>query len=227
MRKTITTVLTLLLILFSLNIQIHGMIWANDSCRAYRDGCSTSGSVGDTLTYKKSDLTLGHLVIEGAGYFLKSNSDMQLFLNQIELSGLNGMDYKAVTEILNSAIENMERARILYENLIALAKVTPYNTEVITILINFDYTGFQIEYGLNTEIFKSVEELLNRGDVTGIYIHLKSCMDSMMPLLNRLKTFVDNEKFPEIEDVLELNQLYANALLFGQYVAQVFDRILE
>ncbi len=225
MRKTLIIISVAVLIFFTFNIHAFPWIWANDSCRAYERGCSKSGSGGDTARDKKSGLTLGQLVIEGAGCFLRSNSDMQLFLNKIELSELNGMDYSELQNIINSAIENMENAKETYINLISIAKVTPYNPSVIEKLQFFDYSGFQEDNKLNSEIFKQVEAFLSNGDVTGMYIHLKSDIDSILEKLYNIKSNVDSSTFPDIQKIWRANQEYLESLLFGQYVARIFIEI--
>jgi hypothetical protein len=67
---------------------------------------------------------------------------MLLFLNKMELSELNGPDYPGMQDLLNRALENMQKASDTYKMLIAAAKETPYNQDVIAKIMLFDYEHF-------------------------------------------------------------------------------------
>jgi hypothetical protein len=195
-------------------LYVYGYFVLNEFEEAYEEG-------------ERSASTIRKYIIEGAGYFLKSNSNIQLFLNKIELSELNGMDYSELQNIINSAIENMENAKETYINLISIAKVTPYNPFIIEKLQLFDYPGFQKENKLNSEIFKQVETFLSIGDVTGLYIKFKLDIDSILVPLYNIKASVYNETFPEISSLWLINQKYSELVLFGQYGSQVFFEIKQ
>ena len=109
--------------IFFLAFNIYGYFVLNDGESAYGGG-------------GKNAPTIRKYIIEGAGYFLKSHSDFLLFLNKIELSELNGIDYIELQNIIKRVIENLENAKAAYENLISIAKETPYNESVIEKLKN-------------------------------------------------------------------------------------------
>ncbi len=205
MRKTIIATF-IVLIFFTLSL--FPLMVLNEGDSAYEGG-------------GKNTPTIRKYIIEGAGYFLKSRSDLLLLLNKIELSELNGIDYLELQNIIKSVIENMENAKATYENLIAIAKETPYNESVIETLKNFDYPGFQENQGLNNEIFKEVENLLIKGDVTGVFEKFKDDLENILATMYEVKYTVDSNTFPEIAVLWEINQKYVYSLLFGQYVAVV------
>ncbi|MDQ1353665.1 MAG: hypothetical protein QG657_3971, partial [Acidobacteriota bacterium] len=89
-------------------------------------------------------------VMEGAGYFLKSQSDTLLLLNKIELSDLNGVDYAELQQLVESALANMVNAKAKYSSLTQTADTAPYEQTVINLLKTFDYYSFQQTYGLNS-----------------------------------------------------------------------------
>jgi hypothetical protein len=187
---------------------------------------SESGYNGEGNEGNKSDNTqLKTLVILGAGHFLKSHADFQLFLNKIELSELTGPNYDEWQGILNSAITGMENAAATYRELKTLAAVTPYNPEVIDKLKSFDYPGFMENKNLNQEIFKQVENLLGQGNVTGVYEKIFMDTGVILEGLYRVKQEIDQRIFPVIPNLWELTRLYANSLFFGQYTAVVFKEI--
>ena len=165
------------------------------------------------------------MIITGAGYFLRSQSDFLLFLNKIELSTLEGVNYTEVQNLLNCAIDNMEKAKEEYGRLVEIAYVTPYRQEVMEKLKAFDYDGLLEEKGLNAVIFKDMENYLRAGNLRGL--HSRALLDTMniLAMLYRLKPVTDSGQFPVLEDLWRLNQAYAEAHLLGQYTSEVFARV--
>lgn len=219
--KKLLTLTILVIIIFAFNFNLFGYIWANRSCEAYPLGCDPDPD-GDG---KSSEQSMGKLIIEGARYFIDSSIEYQKFLEKVELSDLEGTNFDAVKSIINSAILNLETAIAKYEALISIAKETPYRPEVIEALLNFDYSAFQTEKGLIPHIFQPVKSLLSAGNVTEVYIYLKSDMDSILVQLYRIKSSVDSNKFPYISDTWAINQSFFESMFHGQYLAQVFYKI--
>jgi len=169
--------------------------------------------------------SMNYYITEGAGYFLNSYSDMLLFLNKVEMSELNGIDYKELRTIIYKSIENMEKAKDAYYSLKQLAEGTPYNQSVINLLLTFDYDGFQNERGLNSDIFKDVEEFLGKGDVRGLFCQLLSDTDEILFKLYSIKVMVDADVFPELSKLWRVNHAYSETMLFGQFAAEVFYEV--
>jgi len=187
---------------------------------------SESGYNGEGYDSNKSVNTqLKTMVILGAGHFLKSHADFQLFLNKIELSGLTGPNYDEWQGILNSAISGMESARATYRGLKTLAAGTPYNPEVIEKLKSFDYPGFMEKNNLNQEVFKQVGNLLSQGNVTGVYEQIFLDTGEILEGLYRVKQEIDQNIFPGIHNLWDLSKLYSDSLFFGQYTAMVFKEL--
>ncbi len=186
--------------------------------------CGFGEDEGKGLSIVK-DISIKLYIIEGAGYFLNSYSDMHLFLNKVEMSELNGVDYKELRDILYRVIENMEKAKEAYYNLKQKADNTPYNQAFINQLLSFDYVVFQNENGLNITIFKDVESFLSKGDVRGLFDRLLSNSDEILNKLYTVKESVDAERFPETSTIWRLNQDYSETILFGQYGSEVFFEI--
>jgi hypothetical protein len=174
---------------------------------------------------KESTPGIESIIIVGAGYFLRSQSDFLLFLNKIELSQLEGVNYTEMQNLLNIAIDNMEKARQEYVRLVEFAYATPYRQEVIQKLKTFDYEGLLAEKGLNPVIFKDAENYLKVGDLRGL--HSRALLDTknILAVLYQLKPVIDSGQFPVLEDLWRLNQAYAEAHLLGQYTSEVFARV--
>jgi len=213
--------LKLLIPLFFLtSLCVFPVVWGN-----WTDGAYTSGSSGNDGK-RSSSPSIKVLVIQGAGHFLKSHSDYQLFLNRVELAELAGADFSELRDILNSTISSMESTNITYFELKNLAAATPYNQEVIEKLKTFDYHGFQEGKGFNTGIFLEVKSVLSKGNVTGAYESMFSKTAGLLERLNNIKKDIDNNIIPDIYGLWELNQKYSDALFFGQYTAMILKETI-
>jgi hypothetical protein len=131
--------------------QLLAFMYANGTCKAYDDCEWTEG-------YRAAGPSIGVLIIDGASYFLQSHSHMLLVLNKVELSELYGPDYPGMQALVKEALDNMQKAGEIYKSLIAAAKETPYNPEVITKLMMFDYEIFRETNGLNKDIFLGLKD---------------------------------------------------------------------
>jgi hypothetical protein len=85
-----------------------------------------------------SSITLRQLIADGGSHFFKSAGHINQFFSLVESSEITGPDYKELNKTLNAAIYYMEQSRITYLQLKNLASLTPYNQEVIYILLNFN-----------------------------------------------------------------------------------------
>ena len=165
------------------------------------------------------------LVIAGAGYFLRSQSDFLLFLNKIELSDQEGVNYPELQTLLDSAAANLEKAGEKYGRLVKITYAAPYRQEVWEQLKAFDYDGLLAEKCLNAVIFKDMENYLKAGNLRGLHKRALSDTIKILAMLYRLKPMIDSGQFPVLEDLWRLNQAYTHAHLLGQYTSEVFARL--
>jgi hypothetical protein len=161
-------------------------------------------------------------VMEGAGYFLKSQSETLLLLNKIELSDLNGVDYAELQQLVESALANMVNAKAKYSALTQIADTTAYEQSVIDLLKTFDYYSFQQTYGLNSVIFNQTAAYLETGDVRGLYDKILSDTQTIIDRLSFVKSVIDAETLPDTSYLWRLNQSFSDTLFVGQYAAEVF-----
>jgi hypothetical protein len=207
-------------------IQLTAFMAGNESESAFVEpgtaGLNSINPVSDVGKENISAPTLGGLIAEGGGYFLKAGSEIQLFSSRIEFSEVNGLDFKTLQESLDAAVADLEKAGAAYDQLKNLAAVTPYNQEVIARLIEFDYDKFQEKNNLIPVVFERVRKYLITGDVRGVYNEFYSHTGQILELLYTLKKDVDAGIFPNLSILWRLNQNYSQAQLFGQYVAEVF-----
>ena len=164
-------------------------------------------------------------IIQGGSYYLSGYSDILQFLDRIESSSLNGLDYVELNRVLDSAIKNMKNADNNYMLLILKAGCTPYNRTFIDKLIIFDYPRFESAYHLNDIVFDKVEDYLKNGDITGAFKTCRSNTQGIIAMLEEIKGYTANNRMPDLPLVWALNELCSESLLFGQYAARVFAEV--
>jgi hypothetical protein len=219
MRREKSTIIVFLVVSL-ISTGLFGIMSGNDSEGAYDE------SRTEKISSRSTTPPMRVLVIEGAGYYLKSQSDALDFFNAIELSELtNGPDYKELSVFLDSAVSNMKKSRDMYYRLKATSLVTPYNPVVTDKLRALSYDDLQDRYNLNSTIFKEVKGFLSRNDVNGVYNRFYLNTSRILELLYDMQKLVDAGIFPGRNLLWELNQSYSSSLLFGQYVAIVFSSI--
>ena len=186
---------------------------------------SVSNDSDSNLSSNATDLNT--LVIQGASSLIKSRANFLLLLNKLELSNLNGLNFDDLKNDLNHSIQDLENAYEFYYRLKAVADSTPYNQSIIESLKIFDYSGFQKEKELAPNSFDLVTMYLSSGDIRGIYSYYFHEIGSLLSNLYQLRWLLSFNTFPELENVWRINQKYMNALLLGQYTAEVFYNIKE
>lgn len=171
--------------------------------------------------------SMSNNVAQGAGYFLDSYANTLLFMKKTELSGFYGTNYDELGKILDNAMESMKMAIEAYANLKQAADRTPYNPIVIDALKSYNYTSLQEASGLDAAVYSEVKTYLAIGDIRGVYGKMLSDTKKILSLLTTVKASIDEGQFPGLTDVWNLNQAFSRTLLFGQYVAQVFNDLLK
>jgi hypothetical protein len=213
----------MVIVLFCLSSAAYPMMIANESCIIFPNQCDSDGESKARITDGLPKI--GHLIAESAGFFLESNSYLQLLLSKVELAEINGIDYYATKNILKKAITKMEKSNISYMNLYLQALSTEYDDYVVMILEKFNYKRFELENRLNPTIFKKTKFYLSSADVRGIYCHLYSETFNILQQLHILNDQLESKNIPDVAYLWRINQTYAEVELFGQYVAEIFYKI--
>jgi hypothetical protein len=214
----ITITITIVLLVFTVNL--NAFMFGNES-----DGAYIPPPPPPNGTAIIRSITLRQLIADGGGHFFKSAGHINHFFSLVESSEVTGPDYMGMQKSLNRAIFYLEQARTTYLQLKNQAAKTPYNQEVISELLNFDYDSFQQENDFFLVIFEKVKSFLAVGNVTGIYNEFHSYTDEILDLLYLIKKDIDIEIFPNLATLWSVNQKYSDFKLFGQYVARVFYSI--
>ena len=210
--KAAIKLILLALVILSLNFNAYSYVIANRGDEGYDDNGEKNNSIKSAI-------------IDGAGNYLTAYSDYLRFLNKVELSTENSPGYDEMQALLTSCLEKLQRAEIAYLVLNQNAANTPYNYAMIYNLVFFNYDLFQWERGLNPYIFKEVANYLSNGDIDGIFSRLLSGAEDLVLKVSAVKEMVDAYKFPLLESIWRVNQLFSETMLFGQYAAEVFRAV--
>ena len=221
MKKKSLAIITLLIgcLMFTLSVHLNAAMFGNESDGAYSPPPPLNG------VSSIRSIALRQLIADGGSHFFNSAGHINQFFSLVESSEVTGPDYRGLQKNLNAAIYYLEQARTTYLQLKNQAAVTPYNQEVISRLLSFDYDSFQQENGLVPVIFEKVKGFLAVGNVTGIYNEFYAYTGYILDLLYLLKKDINAEIFPDISIAWKVNQKYSEFKFFGQYVAQVFFSI--
>jgi hypothetical protein len=222
-KNLILTIIVGAMIVFLTPTNVLSRWVQNGAGGGYDEGDGTSGLLSGSLSVGN---TIENLVIKGAGYYLDAYSDILVFLNRMELSDMQGMNYAETRQILDRALGNMLNTLKTYEYLIKRAEVTPYNQAAISKLMDFDYDGFMQMRGLNSVIFGKVEDHLKRGDITGLLRQTYTEFTVIYWVLSSIRDELNLEKLPEMSKVWRLNERCSQVLLLGQYGSMVFYAVL-
>ena len=199
------------------------MYVANYSELSFNEGETDTSTGSKSLI--ASSFTIKDLIIKSATYFFKGKSDIDLLASGLEAAGIEAVNFYELQEIVNNALFNMKTARYYYQALKSKADNTPYNQTAISQLTVFDYDSFSAETGLNVDIFNQVKGYLKMGDVRGTYARLYAYTDNIIAMLETVQKELYYGNIPGIKNVWKLNQECAHMLLFGQYIAQIFQNL--
>jgi hypothetical protein len=216
--KKVIFVVLIFSLIFGLSHNVFAYIFGNGAGCA---SCDSDNGEEQTKSDNTCDL-INNYIEEGAGYFLDSYGDVLRLLNRVELSDQRNLDYDELNKIVDSGIRNLKSALQIYEKLIKIAELTPYNEAAIYKLETFDYKTFMEKNDLIPTIFNDLQTYLQNGNITGIYKRIYSDLNTLLNLLYVLKSEVSINKMPALSVVWKLNKKYSYTLLFGQYISEVF-----
>lgn len=203
------------------------LIMINNYCFPWVLGNGAGGGYDENILPPgiQSNISIEFLLIEGAGYFMQTQSNIQTLLKMVEWQDIKAIDYIELNQMINNALINIKNARLAFEELIKAAEATPYNLEVIGQLNRFDYDTFLKENNLNPFIFGIVRDYLIKGDITGTFKYLYERLKEIEQLLLITRESTAENNLPELTICWTLNERCAETVLFGSYIARIFNSI--
>jgi hypothetical protein len=216
-KNSVLKVIIFCFILIIINNYCFPWIWGNGAGGGYNENTLPPGI--------QSNISMESLLIEGAGYFLQTQSNIQTLLKMVEWQDIKFINYYAFNQLVKSSLNNIINARLSFEELIKVAEVTPYNLEVIGQLNRFDYDNFLKDNNLNPFIFDMVRDYLEKGDITGTFKYLSERLKEIEHLLLIIQEFTAENNLPGLSICWSLNERCAETTLFGSYIARIFNSI--
>ena len=165
------------------------------------------------------------LTIDGTSYFLKSNADVFLLLNEVEIGYPNALHFQNALGLTRSALNKLNIARERYLQIINLASGSGYTGHKIQRLNQFNYAGFADSHNLDGKIMKQVELYFKHGDIIGLYRENIKNIDSILLLLGDIETQLSEGTAPPISSFWSLLQQFSSAVILGNYSTMVFNNM--
>jgi hypothetical protein len=166
------------------------------------------------------------MTVNAASNFLQSNADALLFLNEVEISEINGFNFVRSRDLIDSAIEKLEKTRANYDRMVVIVDGPggPPCDKMVADgkLLTFDYEGLVAREGLNKEIMSLAAAYLLKGDIAGVYKKMLADVDLILADLYAMKDMLKKEAQPGLDSCWMLLHRYSDAILFGNYVTLVF-----
>ena len=220
-KKMIVKSLLIIIISAFLFMNAYSYIAYNGAGGGYGGGGESSG--GSSICSQENDVE--YFIMLGAGHYLDAKTDIQQLLKSVEWQDIRGVNYTDMQFLVDSALYHMKNALYIYEILIRIAEMTPYNEAVQALLKGFDYDAYMLENGLNKDLFDIVRQHLQSGDITGIFKITRTNYTKLIQLLQAVKKEVHNNKMPGLSIFWQLNEILDNTSTIGSYTARVFVAI--
>ncbi|MCP4147067.1 MAG: hypothetical protein GY757_04890 [bacterium] len=195
------------------------MFIGNHSEKGFDEEGTGSGTMARTSSGAGA---IEDLVIKSATYFLQGKAHVDLLASRLEAADHDGVYFDEYQTIVDDALDSMKASRQYYQELVSRAKRTPYKRAVIRQLKALGYDGLAKKYRVNGSSFSQVKKYLKAGDVRGTYSRLFKYTNRIINILETVQKEVNQEKFPKVDNMWQLNQECTQMLLFGQYMAVVF-----
>ncbi len=165
------------------------------------------------------------LIIEGTSMFLQSNSDVLLLLNEVEIAEIKAFDFDYAFKLTESAIYKLEKAKILYTDVINFGEVGCDGKAMAEKFLKFDYDWLVEKNQLNKQIMGEVSELLKEGNAIAAYKKSINDINKILSTLNQIKKGILMKQKPKVKLFWSLLQQYNILALYGNYATLVFYSI--
>ena len=165
---------------------------------------------------------LEELTVEGTSFFLQSNADVFLLLNEVEVGYGKNFDFAYALELTDSAIRKLENARVKYVQIITRTEYSGQERQMVKRLKAFDYNLLSESHRLNRQVMSELKSYLEVGDINGLYAKNIENIDGILERLNNIRSLLSEGKQPAVSSFWSLLQHYSNAILLGNYASMTF-----
>ncbi len=173
----------------------------------------------------KTSMQIGSMITDGASELLQSASEAFLFMNEVEIAEQNGLNSGAALQHIDLAAAKVEQALKIFNEIIAVGSEAGYDEARINKLKAFNYKQYTIDNALSMETMARVADYLSNGDMLGFYRRHANNLETLLNILNRIKTDLLAGKLSENKVLWSLLQQYSSIMMFGNYASLVFYQI--
>ena len=174
---------------------------------------------------KKTSLQIGSLITDSASQLLQSASEAFLFMNEVEIAELNGLNFGSALQRVDLASAKVEQALKIFNEIITVGSETGYDEVRIKKLKAFNYEQFARENGLSRETMTLVAKYLSQGNVLGFYYAHAANLKKLLNILNVIKKDLLTGKLSENKVLWSLLHRYNSTMMFSNYASLVFYTI--
>jgi hypothetical protein len=164
-------------------------------------------------------------IIDGASYFLQSQADIFLLLNESEIGLKHGFNLEQAMLLVDSAMTKLQLSMENYRQAHKLFEATVINEEWKQKLKTFDYAQLTAERHLYKEVMMRVAAFLGKGNVTGLYRQMVNHLGKISRTLGKLQKIIREGNLPGMESLRTLYQQYTDFMLAGYYTSLVFSEV--
>lgn len=164
------------------------------------------------------------LTIEAASNFLKSNAEVFLLLNEVEISQ-NGLNFDKALNFTNSALDKLEYTKRDLSDIIQIGKISGYDKEIVNRLKNFRYDTFVYDNKLVKDVFERLLPYFTTGDIIGFYQIMLNDLEEISIKLHSIKNQLEINSQPSLEEFWLLLQKNSETILLGNYATLVFNSL--
>jgi hypothetical protein len=189
---------------------IFPIMWCNGTDCTFNPNECNQGGIASLAS------SLRPLIIEGAEHFYNGVS---VFMDAIKLyESSNFIDAKVR---LAESAALMRLTSLIYNELYRESLSYDYNRTLIKALESFNYDEYHATYNLVPFVFQRVRGFLKAGDIRGVYKELEALTSQIATDIESLDPF----QIPQKEILWRINQQIVTSVLFGQYVAEIVNKV--
>lgn len=173
----------------------------------------------------RTSLIVCSSITESASQLLQSASEAFLFMNEVEIAEQNGLNVGAALQRIDLAAAKAERALKIFFEIIAVGSESSYKLSRIGKLRAFNYDQYARDNNLNLEGMGRVGAYLKKGDVLGFYRFHADNLETLLTILEKIRTDLLAGKLSERNLLWSLLQQYNTIMMTGNYASLVFYQI--
>lgn len=174
---------------------------------------------------RKTSIQIGSMITDSASQLLQSASEAFLFMNEVEIAELNGMNSGAALQRVDLATAKVEQALKTFNEIIVIGSEAGYDADRIAKLKAFNYLRYALDNGLSMETMNKVSGYLGKGNVLGFYRAHAGNLGKLLNILNIIKKDLLAGKLSENQVLWSLLHQYNNTMMFSNYASLVFYTI--